>query len=181
MNITVSGRQIRLTEDIKSYIMIKLNMLEKYLDTTSQIKVIISKNKYMKKLEVTVIPVNGPIVRAEQVQDDLFIAMDIVYDKLYSQLERYKNRAQGKNQYNKAIRLSEEYILSDNPYSFEDEEKCIIERRKKFCVKPMSPKEAILQMELIGHKFYMFRNQYTYEINVAYRRDNGGYGIIEHE
>lgn len=181
MNITMSGRQIRLTEDIKGYIDLKLSMLEKYLDPTSQVKVTIRENKDMQKVEVTIIPVNGPIVRAEQAQDNLFVAMDIVYEKLFVQLEKYKNRSKDKLQNSKNIILSDNCLLSDESNYLEDENSVIIERKKRFSVKPMSPQEAILQMELIGHKFYMFRNQYTYEINVAYKRDDGGYGIIEHE
>lgn len=181
MNIIVSGRQIKLTEDIKNYFNVKLSRLDKYLEPESQIKVTVSTNKDLQKVEVTIVPINGPIVRAEQVQDDLYVAVDMVYDKLYRQLEKYKNRSQDKVQSNKSIRLDEEYILDEDSHSFEDEDMFVIERWKKFNLKPMSPQEAILQMELIGHKFYIFRNQETYDINVAYKRDSGGYGIIEHE
>lgn len=181
MNIIVSGRQIKLTEEIKSYIDIKLSRLEKYLNQESQVKVTISENRDMQKVEMTIIPLNGPIVRAEQVQDDLYVAIDIVYDKLYMQLEKYKNRTQDKTQSNRTTRIKEEYILKEDSYFCEDEDSFVIERWKKFNIKPMSHQEAILQMELIGHTFYMFRNQDTYEINVAYKRDSGGYGIIEHE
>lgn len=181
MNIVVSGRQMKLTEEVKNYIDIKLSRLEKYLDQESQVKVTISENKDMQKVEMTIIPIIGPIVRAEQVQDDLYVAIDIVYDKLYMQLEKYKNRTQDKMQVSRNTRLAEDYFLNDDSYSYEDEDCFVIERWKKFNIKPMSHQEAILQMELIGHTFYMFRNQDTFEINVAYKRDSGGYGIIEHE
>lgn len=179
MNITVSGRQVKLTEELKGYINEKLIRLESYLDTTSQVKVIISKNKEMQKVEIT-ISLSGSIIRAEQVQDDIYVAIDIVYEKLYKQLEKYKNKYKNRN-----IRVNGEYAFNNDIDCVEEdaivENDILIERRKKFCIKPMSPKEAILQMELIGHKFYMFRNQYTYEINIAYKREFGGYGIIEHE
>lgn len=182
MNIIVSGRQVKLTEELKRYIDEKLISLESYLDTTSQVKVIICENKKMQKVEMTIVSVNDFIIRAEEIQDDMYVAIDIVYEKLYKQLEKYKNRYRDKN---KNIRIEGKDILSDDIDCGEEdainESSILIERRKKFCIKPMSAKEAILQMELVGHKFYMFRNQYTYEINVVYKRECGGYGIIEHE
>lgn len=179
MNITVSGKQMKLTEGIRNYIDLKLSGLEKYLDPSSEVKVTVSTKNDTQKIEVTIIPINGSIVRAEEVQDDLYVALDMVYDKLCIQLEKYKNRKKYKPQNNKSIEVDEQYILNEEE-DFEDDN-ITIERRKKFNMKPMSPEEAILQMELIGHKFYMFRNQYTEEINVAYKRESGGYGIIEHE
>lgn len=182
MNITVSGKQVKLTEELKEYINEKLIRLDNYLDTTSQVKVIISQSKKMIKVEITIISLSGFIIRAEQMQDDIYIAIDIVYEKLYKQLEKYKNRYRDKN---KNIRINEEFISNMDIDDIEEEDikqnNVVIDRRKKFCIKPMSTEEAILQMELIGHKFYMFRNQYTYEINIAYKREYGGYGIIEHE
>ena len=178
MELIISGRQMKLTEGIKSYIDDKISKLEKYLNPESEIKVTVSAKKERQRIEVTIIPVKGPIVRAEEVQPDLYSAIDMVYDKLTRQIVKYKSRLKDKSQNNKSIRFDnlEEENLEEN-----DKEDIIIDRRKKFNVKPMSEEEAILQMELIGHNFYMFRNQDTYEINIAYKRQSGGYGLIEHE
>lgn len=182
MNITLSGRHMKLTEGIKSYIDEKLSKLEKYLNPESEIKVTVSARKDRQKIEVTIRSINGPIVRAEEVQDDLYAAIDIVYDKLYRQIVRYKTKVKDRLQENKSIRFDNVNIMdSEEDISDIEDTDIVIERRKKFNVKPMSPEEAILQMELIGHSFYMFRNQDTYEINIAYKRDCGGYGLIEQE
>lgn len=180
VNLIVTGRHMKLTQEIKSYIDCKLNKLEKYLSSEFEVKVTLSAKSSVKKVEVTIIPINGPIIRAEEVQDDLYVAIDIVYDKLCIQIEKYKSRKKEKFQSNKTIRINNKYMLNDEVDYF-DEDESIIERRKKFNIKPMSLEEAVLQMDLLGHKFYMFRNQYTDEINVIYKRDNGGYGLIEHE
>ena len=105
-----------------------------------------------------------------------------MYDKLNKQLRKYKNRLQDRHQSNESIRFDS--VDLDNENDFEDEDEnldIVIERNKKFDMKPMSPEEAVLQMELIGHEFYMFRNIDTDEISVVYKRENGGYGMIEHE
>ncbi|RDY23968.1 ribosome-associated translation inhibitor RaiA [Romboutsia maritimum] len=182
MELIISGRQMKLTEGIKSYINDKINRLEKYLEPESEIKVTVRAKKERQKIEVTIIPIKGPIVRAEEVQPDLYSAIDIVYDKLTRQIVKYKNRLKDKSQSKKSIRLDNiemEEEINEQEDSFEKE--IFIDRRKKFNVKPMSVEEAILQMELLGHNFYMFRNQDTYEINIAYKRKTRGYGVIEHE
>lgn len=182
MNIILSGRQMKLTEGIKSYIDEKLSKLEKYLSPESEIKVTVSARKDRQKVEVTILTIDGPIVRAEEVQDDLYAAIDMVYDKLCRQIVKYKTKVKDRVQDNKSIRFGNVDIWdSEGDISDIEDTDIVIERRKKFNVKPMSPEEAILQMELVGHNFYMFRNQDTYEINIAYKRDCGGYGLIEQE
>ncbi|GAA3646901.1 ribosome hibernation-promoting factor, HPF/YfiA family [Asaccharospora irregularis] len=178
MQLILSGKQIRLTEGIKGYIDEKLSRLEKYLNPDSEVKVTVSARKDRQKVEVTIIPISGPIIRAEEVQDDLYTAIDMVYDKLNRQIVRYKDRVKDRSQGGKSIRF--EGIEQDNE-EVNEETDIVIERRKKFNVKPMSEEEAILQMELIGHGFYMFRNQDTDEINLVYKRRSGGYGLIEQE
>lgn len=178
MQLILSGKQIRLTEGIKGYIDEKLSRLEKYLNPDSEVKVTVSARKDRQKVEVTIIPISGPIIRAEEVQDDLYTAIDMVYDKLNRQIVRYKDRVKDRSQGGKSIRF--EGIEQDRE-EVNEETDIVIERRKKFNVKPMSEEEAILQMELIGHGFYMFRNQDTDEINLVYKRRSGGYGLIEQE
>lgn len=182
MNIIISGKQMDLTDGIKSAIEEKIGKLDYYLHPETDVKVTVSAKKARHKIEVTMIPINGPIIRAEDSEENLYAAIDIVYDKLNKQLRKYKNRLQDRHQSNESIRFDS--VDLDNENDFEDEDEnldIVIERNKKFDMKPMSPEEAVLQMELIEHEFYMFRNIDTDEISVVYKRENGGYGMIEHE
>ena len=159
----------------------KLSKLDRYLHEDTEVKVTVSARKAKQKIEVTIIPINGPIIRAEDSEENLYAAIDVVYDKLNKQLRRYKNKLKGKYQ-----AKGQESIRFQNIETNEQEEKdgefdIVIERRKKFDMKPMSPEEAVLQMELIEHDFYMFRNIDTDEISIVYRRETGGYGLIEQE
>lgn len=182
MKITISGKQIELTNAIKNAIEDKIGKLDFYIHPETEVKVTISAKKARQKIEVTMIPISGPIIRAEDSEENLYAAIDIVYDKLNTQLRKYKNRLQDKHQDNKTIRYNEMSLLDvGDDDDFEEEGQIVIERRKKFDMKPMSPEEAVLQMELIEHDFYMFRNIENDEISIVYKRINGGYGIIEHE
>lgn len=182
MNIIISGKQIELTDGIKSSIEEKIGKLDYYLHPSTEAKVTVSAKKARHKIEVTIIPISGPIIRAEDIEENLYAAIDVVYDKLNTQLRKYKKRLHDRHHVNESIRYQTDDLLEDSDYS-EDEENIdiVIERHKKFDMKPMSPEEAVLQMDLIGHDFYMFRNVETDDISIVYRRRNGGYGMIEHE
>lgn len=182
MKITISGKQIELTDPIKVAIEEKLGRLDYYLHPETEVKVTVSVKKSRQKVEATIVPISGPIIRAEDSEESLYAAIDVVYDKLNRQLRRYKKRVQDKHQANESIRFS--HIEDLDVVDTEEDENSIditIDRRKKFDMKPMSPEEAVLQMDLVGHDFYMFRNVQTDEISIVYKRQNGGYGIIEHE
>ena len=179
MKILITGKKIELTDGIKGAVEDKLGKLEKYLHEDTEVTV--SARKAKQKIEVTIIPINGPIIRAEDSQESLYAAIDVVYDKLNKQLRRYKNKLKGKYQSKgqDSIRFQN---IEDNGFDENDGEfDIVIERHKKFDMKPMSPEEAVLQMELIEHGFYMFRNIDSDEISIVYKREDGGYGLIEHE
>ncbi|MGL6105557.1 ribosome hibernation-promoting factor, HPF/YfiA family [Romboutsia sp.] len=180
MNIIISGKQMELTDGIKGAIEEKLGRLDFYLHPETEVKVTVSAKKARQKIEVTIIPISGPIIRAEDIEENLYAAIDIVYDKLNKQLRRYKNRLQDRHQKNQSIRF-ETVETPDVEVEEEDDFQITIERNKKFDMKPMSAEEAVLQMELIEHDFYMFRNIDTDEISIVYKRKTGGYGLIEHE
>lgn len=180
MKIIISGKQMELTEPIKNTIEEKLGRLDYYIHPETEVKVTVRAKKSRQTIEVTIIPISGPIVRAEDSEENLYAAIDVVYDKLNRQLRRYKNRLQDKHQSNESIRFTDAEPLEID-IEDEDNEEIVIERRKKFDMKPMSAEEAVLQMELIEHNFYMFRNIDSDEISIVYKRTNGGYGIIEHE
>ena len=159
MNIIISGKQMDLTDGIKNAIEEKLGRLDFYLHPATDVKVTVSAKKARQKVEVTIIPISGPIIRAEDIEENLYAAIDVVYDKLNKQLRKYKKRLQDRHQSNESIRFDAIEDIEENDYSSnEDNLDIVIKRTKKFGVKPMSPEEAVLQMDLSEHDFYMFRN-----------------------
>ena len=182
MNIIMSGKQMDLTDGIKHAIEEKLGRLDFYLHPETDVKVTVSAKKARQKVEVTIFPINGPIIRAEDIEENLYAAIDVVYDKLNKQLRKYKKRLQDRHQSIESIRFDAIEDLNENDYSQEEGNlDIVIERTKRFGVKPMSPEEAVLQMDLSEHDFYMFKNAETNDISIVYRRKNGGYGLIESE
>lgn len=182
MNMIISGKQMDLTDGIKHAIEEKLGRLDFYLHPETDVKVTVSAKKARQKVEVTIFPINGPIIRAEDIEENLYAAIDIVYDKLNIQLRKYKKRVQDRHKSNESIRFDAIEDIQDNDYSSdEDNLDTIIKRTKKFGVKPMSPEEAVLQMDLLEHDFYMFKNSESNDISIVYKRKNGGYGLIESE
>ena len=182
MNMIISGKQMDLTDGIKHAIEEKLGRLDFYLHPETDVKVTVSAKKARQKVEVTIIPISGPIIRAEDIEENLYAAIDVVYDKLNKQLRKYKKRLQDRHQSIESIRFDAIEDLNENDYSQEEGNlDIVIERTKRFGVKPMSPEEAVLQMDLSEHDFYMFKNAETNDISIVYRRKNGGYGLIESE
>ena len=179
MNIIISGKQIDLTDGIKNAIEEKLGRLDFYLHPSTDVRVTVSAKKARQKVEVTIIPISGPIIRAEDIEENLYAAIDVVYDKLNNQLRKYKKRVQDRHKSNESIRFDE--IQENYDSSDEDNLDIVIKRTKKFGVKPMSPEEAILQMDLLEHDFYMFKNSDSDGMSIVYKRKNGGYGLIESE
>ena len=181
MNIIISGKQMEITDAIRKAIEDKITKLDYYVHPESEVRVTVSAKKARQKIEVTIIPISGPIIRAEDREENLYAAIDVVYDKLNKQLRRYKSKLRDKHQENISIRYNEP--ANDDVSDIDDNEEfdIVIERHKKFDMKPMSAEEAVLQMELIEHDFYMFRNIDTDEISIVYKRRSGGYGLIEHE
>ena len=146
MNIIMSGKQMDLTDGIKHAIEEKLGRLDFYLHPETDVKVTVSAKKARQKVEVTIFPINGPIIRAEDIEENLYAAIDIVYDKLNIQLRKYKKRLQDRHKSNESIRFDAIEDVQDNDYSSdEDNADITIKRTKKFGVKPMSPEEAVLQ------------------------------------
>lgn len=175
MRITITGRNIELTEGIKSAVEDKLGKLEKYFTPETDVYVTLSVEKERQKIEVT-IPVKGHIIRSEQVSNDMYVSIDLVEEVIERQLKRYRTKLIAKQQ-NAIVNFNQEYIdgADDN-----DEEVRIV-RTKRFGVKPMYPEDACVQMELSGHDFFVFRNAETDEVNVVYRRKGNTYGLIEPE
>ena len=174
MKFNIHGKKVEVTDSIKSYIEEKIGKLDKYLanpdDITAKVVIRISGREQI--VEVT-IPIQKIVLRCEERHEDLYAAIDIVSDKLERQIRKNKTRMQK--------RINKNDIIGFN-LSFEDskeEDEQVIVKRKEIEMKPMSEEEAILQMNLIGHEFFVFKNVATDEIAVLYARKDGNYGIIE--
>ena len=174
MNLVISGKNLDITEGLRSAIEEKIGKLERYFTDTTEVHVTLSTEKNRQKIEIT-IPMKGSIIRAEEVSSDMYVSIDLVEEVIERQLRKYKNKLIDKEQ--NAEHLSQSFIEADD---FEDEDIQII-RSKKFAMKPMDPEEACVQMELIGHNFFVFRNSETDEVNVVYKRKGNTYGLIEPE
>lgn len=175
MRFIITGRNINITEGLKSAVEDKLGKLEKYFKPDTIVNVTLSVEKDRQKIEVT-IPVKGNIIRSEQVSTDMYVSIDLVEEVIERQLKKYKNKLVAAKQ--NAADFSQAFLEEE----FDNEPESIqIVRSKRFAVKPMDPEEACLQMELLGHSFFVFRNAQTEEINVVYKRKGNNYGLIEPE
>jgi putative sigma-54 modulation protein len=172
MKFNIRGNKITITKPIKNYIEEKIGKLDKYLENPDNItaNVLVRINGREQIIEVT-IPVSKLILRGEENHSDLYAAIDLVSDKLERQLNKNKMRMKPKGNY-KNIGFKFDYEEK------EEEEKDIIVKRKTIEMKPMSEEEAILQMNLLGHEFFIFDDSETREISVLYRRKDGNYGVI---
>ena len=175
MKIKIFGKNIEVTEGIKGAVEEKLGKLDKYFAEETKADVTHSVNRNDLKVEVT-IPVKGGIIRAEEVSEDMYASIDMVEETIERQLVKYKNKLVDKK---KSYRdnFTNDYIEAD--YEDEDEDVVKIVRTKSFGIKPMDAEEACIQMELLGHNFFVFLNAETDEVNVVYKRKGGTFGLIE--
>lgn len=175
MRIKITGRNIELTEGLKAAVEDKLNKLEKYFTSDTEVNVTLSVEKERQKVEVT-IPMKGSYIRSEQVSSDMYVSIDLVEEIIERQIRRYRKKLIDKKQ--AAISFSQAFIEEED--EVQDDEIQIV-KTKKFAIKPAIPEEACLQMEMLGHNFYVFLNADTDQVNVVYKRKNGTYGLIEPE
>ena len=161
MKITISGRNIEITDNLRDAITDKLSKLERYFTPDTEVNVTLSIEKERQKIEVT-IPVKGRIIRSEQVSNDMYVSIDLVEEVIERQLRKYKTKIVDKKQ--NAVNFQKAYI--ENDY-LENEEISIV-RTKRFDIKPMYPEDACVQMELLGHSFFVFMNADTDQVNVVY-------------
>ncbi len=175
MQLIIKGKNIEVSEYLRHYVEKKIGKLDRYLPTISEARVELSVESAKSAADRQVVQVTlksrGTIIRAEERSDDIFASVDAVLDKLYRQIIRYKEKL-----YRRGKRRGEM-----PPIEYEEEPPRRIVRRKRFQMSPMSEEEAIEQMELLGHDFFVFYNADSGEINVLYRRRDGNYGIIEPE
>lgn len=173
MDIIISGKQVQLSDGIKEAVNQKLSRLDKYFNEDVSARVTVSSSKGKNKIEVT-IPMKGNTVRAQAVNFDFYSAIDEVVSKLGRQLRKYKTKLKSRG--NKSIRFEN---IEEN-FGKEIEEEKIV-KRKSFVFSVMTEEEAILQMEMLDHTFFVFTNAENDKISVIYKREDGHYGLIESE
>ena len=174
MKFIIIGKNIEVTEGLKESVQNKLGKLERYFTSDTEIHVTLSVQKGRQKIEVT-IPVKGSIIRSEQTSSDMYVSIDLVQEIIERQLKKYKNKLIDKKQ--NAASFSDAFMEKVE----DDEEEVKIVRTKQFDIKPMYPEDACVQMELLGHDFYVFCNAETDQVCVVYKRKGGTYGLIEPE
>ena len=163
MRYTITGRNIEVTPGLRDAVQDKIGKLERYFTPDTEVIVTLGVQKDKQNIEVT-IPVKGGIIRAEESSSDMYVSIDLVEEIIERQIKKYKNKLIDKKQ---AVHSFSELFLQEETPS--DEEIQIV-KSKRFAMKPMDPEEACLQMELLGHDFYMFLNSETEEVNVVYKR-----------
>jgi putative sigma-54 modulation protein len=174
MRYIISGKNLNVTEGLKSAVYEKIGKLERYFTPDTEIHVTLSVEKERQKIEIT-IPVKGNIIRAEQVSNDMYVSIDLVEEIIERQLKKYKSKLIEQKQ--ASVNFNQAFV---DDMDANDESIDII-RTKRFAMKPMDAEEACVQMELLGHNFYVFRNAETDEVNVVYKRKGNTYGLIEPE
>lgn len=176
MKIIIKGKNMEVTPALKEYVEKRVGKIQKYFEgELREATVTLIVEKELHRVEVT-IPLNGYILRGEEETTDMYTSIDNVVEKLERQVRKYKTRINKKLKYLSVLDL----VPNDNNIQEEQYEPKIV-RTKKFAVKPMPEEEAVLQMDLLGHNFYVFLNADTEEVNVVYKRKDGNYGLIEPE
>lgn len=185
MELTIHGRNLDVTPRVQNYVEKKTSRLDRYLPTLSEVRVDLSIENTRSSVDsqiaqITVRDNRGTILRAEERSNDIFASIDTVIDKLYRQISRYRGKKQRKWRQNNSI---EEFLGDPLPLDEEEETAEAVEgtivRTKQFSIRPMVAEEAIDQIELLGHDFFVFFNADANAINVLYRRHDGNYGLLQ--
>ena len=176
MKMIISGKNIDVTPGLRSAVEAKLGKLERYFTADTEIYVTLSVEKDRQKIEVT-IPMKGNIIRSEQTSSDMYVSIDLVEEVIERQLRKYKNKLVAREQ--EGGNFKQEFFDSED--NIEDDGEIKIVRTKKFGFKPMYPEDACVQMELLGHDFFVFVNAEDDNVNVVYKRKGNTYGLIEPE
>ncbi len=173
MNINFVGKNIEITDALKSVTMDKFSKLDKYFEKDVNGTATFSKEGNREIIEVT-IEVPGSIIRVEEHSEDMYASIDLAIDVLERQVRKYKDKLQDQKRGRESIRFDNIKSLKE-----EDQDEKKIVRRKAFGMKPMMEEEAILQMELLRHNFFVFLDAESNQVNVLYKRKDGNYGMIE--
>ena len=178
MKITFKGKHIEVTDAIRNYIEKRLNKIDRHFDHILEVIVTLSVEKNRQIVEAT-LQASRALIRAEEETDDMYTSIDKVADKLERQIQKYKEKY-----FQKPHPGTEKIGLVNQKINTEDSEpdKIVkIVKTKRFAIKPMSVEEAAMQMDLLGHNFFVFANDNTNKVNVLYKRKDGNFGLIEPE
>lgn len=175
MKVTVIAKNMELTDALKEIVQKKISKLEKYFESNIEAKATLTVQKNRQIIEVT-IPFNGVILRGEEATSDMYKSLDLVEDKLERQIRKQKTRLSRKH--GGSLRFGE---INNIDLKAGEEEEGKLVKVKKFGVKPMNSEEAILQMDLLGHNFFVYQDADSNKVNVIYKRKDGDYGLLEPE
>lgn len=180
MNFNIRGVQLEVTAALRDYVEKKIGRLERYFDAppTSDVNVTLSVIRDKQSVEVT-IPLPGVLLRAEERNPDMYASIDLVVEKLERQIRKHKTKVNRKIRQEGGIRTLFKENFEAAPVDTYEEDEFEVVRSKKFTLKPMDVEEAILQMNMVGHDFFVFSNMDSEEVNVVYKRNDGKYGLIE--
>lgn len=175
MRYNISGKNIELTPALENAVHEKIVKLDKYFNDSVTAQVTLSVEKLSHIIEVT-IPFNGSVLRAEVEGKNMYSIMDDAITVIEKQVNKFKNKLRDKHRASGVNQLATPFLQEEKD---ECEDTIKIAKTKKFAIKPMNAEEAVLQMELVGHNFFVFFDSDTDEVNVVYKRKNGTYGLIE--
>ena len=174
MRYIIYGKNLEVTEGLKQAVHDKFSKLEKFFTPETEVQVTLSVQKDNQIIEAT-IPMKGTILRVEPNSTDMYVSIDMAVDLLERMIRKYKTKI---SKYGKGeLKFNDEFMEED----VDNHETVTITKSKKFAIKPMDVEEACVQMELLGHNFFVFRNAETFEVNVVYKRKDKTYGLIEPE
>ena len=176
MNVNITGKNYDTYEKLEDTIEKKLDRLDKYFSEDVSANVVLSQERGRDKIEVT-INAKGAVFRAEEMNQDIYEGIDRVVDKLSSQITRFKGKLAKRYNDNKALKFEFEEPEDDEDY--EEVEDTPVVKTKKFELRPMDVDEAILEMEMLGHNFFVYLDMDTDSVNVVYKRNGGNYGVLE--
>lgn len=180
MNLNIRGENIAITSALQDYAEKRIGKLEKYfsepLDSSARVNMRVHNKDQV--VEVTV-PMHGLLLRAEENKDDMYTAIDAVVSKLERQIKKYKTKVHRKSRQDVRTVMEGTNAANAATRTAESGDALQVVRRKSFVLKPMTAEEAILQMDMLGHNFFVFQNAETSEINVVYQRKDGRYGLID--
>lgn len=187
MHVIVQGKHLDVTPALREYAEEKVGRLTRFFDQVAEAQVVLSVERRdgVGKAQVVEVTVwgDGIVLRGEEASADMYASIDLVFDKLRKQIEKYRSKLIERRRISESRRkdrLAADAREAERSAGMTAPESPIV-RMKRFAMKPMTPDEAVMQMELLGHGFFVFRNSQTMEVNVVYRRTDGKFGLIEPE
>ena len=173
---TIRGKNVEVTPALRDYVEKRIGKVTRYFKEVGEISVLLSVAKERQIVEVTV-PVQGVLLRGQEVTQDMYTSIDLVIEKLERQIHKHKTKMQ--RRFRDGTILDDAFAAGHSKAEEIDDEDYPVVKKKKFVVKPMDIQEAIMEMNLLNHDFFVFRDADNEEVNVVYRRADGKYGLIE--